>query len=476
MNDRLELTADEMRDLGYRVVDLLVNHFEGLPDERVPNITRRGEVEARLREPVPAEGSDPADVLAQLQRDVMPFTSHVDHPRFFAFIPSPSNFVSVMADALTSGLNVFAGTWIESAGPSMVEWTVVDWLRDLCGMPEGAGGLCVSGGSMANLTALAAARHVHLEDWTDGAVIYCSDQAHASIDRSLRVLGFSDEQIRRLPPDDAFRLDLHALRRAVAEDRAAGRRPFCVVASAGTTNTGAVDPLDALADFCEAEHLWLHVDGAYGAAAVLCEKGRTLLNGLGRAHSLSLDPHKWLFQPYEIGCVLVRDRRWLKDTFHYLPEYMQDTQRPEEEEVNYCDYGIQLTRSFRALKLWMSIKVFGLDAFRAAVERGFTMAEAAEEIVREMPEWTLATRAQMGILSFRYTPKDVPEARWNDLNRTLVARINADGFAMVSSTVVYGETVLRLCPINPRLTEEDLRASFERFDGIADSLRGEDGG
>lgn len=464
-NAELSLSPEEMRALGYRVVDMLVEHVATLPEQRVAHRARRADVRARLQEPPPEQATPFAEVLDRMRDDVFGAISHVDHPRFFAFIPSPSNFVSVMAEALAAGYNVFAGTWIESAGPAEVELVVVDWLRQLCGFPEPAGGLFVSGGSVANLTALAAARHVRLGDRLDGAVVYFSDQTHSSVERALRLLGFRAGQLRKLPSDAAFRLDVAALRGAVAGDRARGLNPFCVVANAGTTNTGAVDPLEALGAFCRESGLWLHVDGAYGAAAVLCDRGRAALRGLGDADSLALDPHKWLFQPYETGCVIVRDRAWLRDTFHILPEYLRDTQGAEA--VNFADYGIQLTRSFRALKLWLSLKVFGLDAFRRAVERGFVLAEAAEQMLHGMPDWEVASPAQMGILAFRYAPAGMPDDALDALNLDLIRRINDDGHAMLSSTVLRGRTVVRLCPINPRTSEADLRTTLARLDAFA---------
>ena len=464
----LTLPPEQLRAFGYRVVDMLVEHTAGLAAQPVPHAHRgaRPALEARLREPIPEDGTDPEAVLGRLRRDVFSHISHVDHPRFFAFIPSPGNPVGALADALASGFNVFAGTWIESSGPAVVELVVVDWLRQLCGMPEGAGGLCLSGGSMANLTALAAARHARLGPDFGEAVIYCSDQTHSSVARGLRVLGFRPDQLARLPADAAYRLDVDALREALREDRAAGRVPFCVVASAGTTNTGAVDPLAALAELCEAEHLWLHVDGAYGAAGVLCDEGRAALAGLGRADSIALDPHKWLFQPYELGCVLVRDRRLLREAFHIRPEYLHDAQGADEE-VNFGDYGIQLTRRFRALKLWMTIQIYGMAAFRTAVARGFALARHAEALLRRMAGWEVTTPAQMGIVTFRHAPPGLDAAALDAHNRALLDRLHADGFAMLSTTVLDGRMVLRLCPINPRTTEDDLAATLAKLDAFA---------
>jgi aromatic-L-amino-acid decarboxylase len=469
MSSTLNLSREDMRALGYRVVDILVEHFQELSERPATRKADRPTLEARLREALPEHGSNALEILDQLQRDVFSNIMHTDHPRFFAFVPSPSNFVSVMADALAAGFNVFAGTWLEASGPAQIELVTIDWLRQACGLPDSTGGLFVSGGSMANMTALAVARHVKLANRIEGAVVYFSDQTHSSIERGLRVLGFQNNQLRKIQSDDCFRLDLSALEREVKADRAAGRVPFCVVANAGTTNTGAIDPLLALVDYCHQEELWLHVDGAYGAAAVFCKRGPALLDGLGRVDSLSLDPHKWLFQPYEIGCVLVREERWLQEAFHILPEYLEDIEG-KEGEVNFCDRGIQLTRGFRALKLWMSLKVFGQSRFREAVNRGFEMAEVAEAALRELSNWEVVTPAQMGILTFRCAPGGLPPEELNRLNRELIDAMIADGFAMVSSTVLRGQTVLRMCTINPRTTETDVRGTIERLDNMSKRL------
>ena len=470
-NESLTLSREEMRALGYRVVDILVEHLAELPDKPVTRKAGRAGLEARLREPLPEHGADALAVLDQVERDVLDNIMHLDHPRFFAFVPSPGNFVGAMADALAAGFNVFAGTWLEASGPAQIELVAIDWLRQACGLPDSAGGLFVSGGSMANITALAVARHVKLGNRDADGVVYCSDQTHSSIERGMRVLGFRDDQLGRVPSDDRFRLDVPALQRAVEADRRAGRLPFCVVANAGTTNTGAIDPLPALATYCRQEGLWLHVDGAYGAAAALCERGRDLLQGLGEADSLALDPHKWLFQPYEIGGVLVRQARWLRETFHILPEYLADTEG-QAGEVNYCDRGIQLTRGFRALKLWMSLKVFGAAGFRAALNRGFELAETAEAVARGLPDWEVVTPAQLGIVTFRYAPPGVAAEELERLNQALVDGMIADGFAMVSSTVLRGQTVLRLCTINPRTTADDVRETLARLDGIGRGMVG----
>lgn len=464
MNEKLELSAAEMRALGYRVVDLIADHFSNRRDHPVGRKGDPAALRPAFLEPPPLAPVPMEQILSRLAREVFPQTLDIAHPRFFAFVPGPSNFVSVMADALASGFNVFNGSWLGGSAAAALELAVIDWFRQWCGFPVSAGGLFLSGGSMANLTALAAARHAKLGDQTARAVIYYSDQTHSSIDRALRMIGFLPGQMCRIACNAEFRLPVSELARLVQADRDAGLRPFAVIANAGTTSTGAIDPLREIAAFCRAEGLWMHVDGAYGAAAVISERGRRLLEGIELADSLTFDPHKWLFQPVECGCVLLRDAAALKSAYRIMPEYLADVHR-NAMEVNPCDYGIQLTRGFRALKVWMSIEHFGLAAFQAAVERGFELAAIAERKVRTMPAWEVVTPAQMGIVTFRRRGAEEPfYARMHDA-------MLADGFALVTSTVLRGETVLRMCTINPRTTEADVEQTIDWLDALSRLIR-----
>ena len=459
---RISLSREEMRSFGYRVIDLLAEHFAQLA---------RGPVGAKL-DPArignlfsagpPEVGREPRELLAQLEREVFPNNLHVDHPRFFAFVPGPNNFISTMADALVAGFNIFNGTWLGGSAAAALERGVVGWFCRTCGLPETAGGLFVSGGSMANLTALVAARHALLQDRVERAVVYFSDQTHASVERALRVIGFSPDQMRKLPPDDKFRLPLGGLRAAIVEDRAKGLRPFCVIANAGTTNTGAVDPLPELADLAAMEKLWLHIDGAFGAASILSPRGKSLLTGLERADSISLDPHKWFFQSFECGCVLVRDIARLKSAFQVRPDYLRDVHR-KAAEFNPCDYGVQLTRSFRALKVWLSFETFGIGAFRQAITRGFELAELAERELRARAGWEILSPAQMATVCFRFGQDD-------QLQTKLVDAMLHDGYALLTSTTLRGATSLRLCTINPRTTEADIVETVNRLDRFARQL------
>ena len=459
---RIALSREEMRKFGYAVVDLLAEHFAKVQDGPVGAKIDPEKIVPLFDVDPPETGRDPNELLAQLERDVFPNNLHVDHPRFFAFVPGPNNFVSTMADALAAGFNIFNGTWLGGSAAAAVELGVVRWLCRVCGLSAAAGGLFVSGGSMANLTGLVAARHALLQDRIEGAMVYFSDQTHSSVERALHVIGFSREQMRKLPSDESFRLPVERVAAAIAEDRAKSLRPFCVIANGGTTNTGAIDPLNELASLAAREKMWLHVDGAFGAASVLSERGKKMLAGIERADSISLDPHKWLFQSFECGCVLVRDVGLLKSAFQIKPDYLRDVHR-NAAEFNAGDHGVQLSRSFRALKVWLSLQTFGLSAFRDAITRGFELAETAERELRALKGWEILSPAQMATVCFRFGKSD-------ELQTELVDRMMRDGYALLTSTSLRGVASLRLCTINPRTTKQDIVRTIARLDKFAQEL------
>ena len=441
----LALEPEELRRLGHRVVDAVVDHWEHLDAGPPLTVGDPAELRERLGGPPPDGPGDVDAALDLLLSDVVTNMQRADHPRFFARVGSPSNPVSALADGLAAGFNVISASWAGGSGPATLELVVLDWIRSWCGMPEGTEGIFVSGGSVGSLTALAAARAAKPEAPT--AIV--GDQTHASVVRALRLLGIRD--VRVLGTDDDFRLRTADVAEVIGD----GTDTVCVVATAGTTNTGAVDPLSELADLCEERGVWLHVDGAYGGPAVLTEPGRELLEGLERASSLVLDPHKWLFQPYESGCVLVREPGALGRAFSMLPEYLLDV---GEGEVNFRDRGPQLSRGSRAMKLWLSLQAFGLDAFRDAVLRGIEVAERAQQRIEETDGLEVVTPAQLGIVTFRHRTAD---------SATLAQRVTADGFAVPSSTVLRGATVLRLCTLNPRTTDEDVDRTIARIAELA---------
>lgn len=446
-----------MRALGYRVVDALVERWAGLADAPIPSPPDRAALRAKLSEPLPRKGRSPEDVLARALDDVLAEAAPTGHPRFFGFIPAPSNFIAVLADALVAGFNPFGGNWVEAPGPHELERVTIGWIAAACGFPEEAAGLFVSGGSMANLTALTAAREERGIE-VDRARIYTSDQTHGSVAKALRVIGFPEAALVVVPTGDDFAMRLDALDEAIARDLARGDAPFAVVATAATTSTGAVDPLDAIADRCAEHGIWMHVDGAYGAAGMFSAGTRARLTGLGRADSLSLDPHKWLFTPYECACVLVRDGDVLTRAFARHADYLTDV---STDEPDFQDMGIQLTRSFRALKVWMTFQVFGADAIDAAIGAGVSRAEHMASRIEAMPGWSLAAPASMGIVAFRCDDLD------DAAHAALVHRLVDTHEAMVSSTVLRGRRYLRACTLNPRTTDADVERTLALLDRLA---------
>jgi glutamate/tyrosine decarboxylase-like PLP-dependent enzyme len=338
-----------------------------------------------------------------------------------------------------------------------VELEVLDWFRRWIGYPESAEGVLVSGGSAANLTAMACARELRLGPMTDRVTAYCSDQSHSSVARAARTLGFRPDQLRVLPSDDRYRIRLDALAAAVRSDRNAGRQPLLVSANAGATNTGAVDPLPELAEFCRDNGIWLHVDAAYGGFAVLTERGREVLRGLELADSVALDPHKWLYQPFECGALLVREPRALERAFSVSPDYLADTEAGAAE-VNFAARGLQLTRASRALKVWMSIRTFGVAAFRDTIDGCLDLAAWAEQLVRDDDRLELMMPATLGIICFRRRLLDAAsEAEVAAGNASLVAALAASGMGLVSSTKLRGRYAIRFCVLNHASTAEHVR-------------------
>ena len=464
----LQLSHDEMKALGTKALELVIQHFETNRENPVAVTLPRAQTESMLRTPLPEQATPVGELVDILARDVFPNALKSDHPRFYAFVPSPTNFVSVIGDLLISGHNLFAGHWMAASAAGQIEINVIDWLNELVGFePRAAGGILVSGGSMANLSAIATARESRLGGPNEKAIVYCSDQTHSSMAKGLRIIGFRPEQRRTVDTDSEFRLSIPALEAAIAADRAAGRLPFAVVANGGTTNTGAVDPLHALADLCAREDLWLHVDGAYGAAAVLTDRGRTALAGIERADSITLDPHKWMFQPYELGCLLVRDADHLRYAFRVEDDdhadYLADVTRHIQNDVNFFERGVQLTRSFKALKLWLSMRTFGVAEFRRAINIGFDMADIAEQRLREDPRWEIVTPSQMGVLTFRWRDDTKTPAEIDAITQDTVERMRQDGYALVMSTVLRGRPALRLCPINPTTNADEITETIARL-------------
>ena len=375
----LSMTREEMLNLSNKASEILVDHnLNYASQDAWDGEFSDGLAKIFMTDP-PEDGQIIDEVLEQAIQNIFPNELNLAHPKCFGFVSSSPTWPSVIADFLASGMNSNVCTWLVASGPSQIELTVIEWIRQWLGYPDTAGGLLTSGSSAATVEAFVAAREY--ANNPSRATVYMSDQTHQSIIRAARVIGISVENIKKIPSDDRFAIDVNLLAGAVAEDVKNGFQPVLVVANAGTTSTGAIDSLNWIADFCESQNMWFHVDAAYGGFACITQRGRKLLKGIERADSITLDAHKWLFQPYEVGCLIVKDLQNLESVYSMRSDVLQDTVWGKDHP-NIANRGIQLSREFRAFKIWMSVQVFGMKAFRDTVEQCFALAENAQNYIQ----------------------------------------------------------------------------------------------
>ena len=407
-----------------------------------------------LTSPPTEEGIGIEEALRLLQENVDTPGINPASGRFLGYIPGGGLFPAALGDFLAAVANRYAGVFFASPGAVRMENMLVDWMGDLIGYPAARGGTLTSGGSIGNLVAIVSARDARgiAGEAVSSAVVYLTEETHHSVEKALRIAGLGSCVLRRVPLDEGYRMDPAALATSVTRDAAAGLRPWLVVASAGSTNTGAVDPLPAIARIAHDNGLWFHVDGAYGAFFALCEEGRAILQGMEHSDSIVLDPHKGLFLPYGTGAVLVRERPALLAAHQYLADYMQDaTVAPEE--LSPADLSPELTRHFRGLRLWLPLKLFGLAPFRAALEEKMLLARYFYDQIQEVPGFVAGPPPDLSVVVFRYLP---PQGDADAFNRRLVEALQQDGRVFLSSTRLEGNFVLRAAILSFRTHLEDV--------------------
>jgi len=407
-------TADEIRRIGYRVVDLIAEHLTALPGEPVFRPVPPELAQAFLSTPPPQDPVSPDDILNAFQHTIAPYPFGNGHPRFWGWVNSPPAVMGVFADALAAAMNPSCAGGNHAA--IYVERQVTGWFREMLGFPAASMGLLVSGGSMATMTALAVARHVKsgvdvrvngLREAPSAFAFYMSTEAHSCARKAIELLGFGSASVRTIATDDDYRMNVAALEAAIAGDRAAGIRPIAVIATGGSTNTGAIDDLSAIAAVCREHDVWMHVDAAYGGPAILSAKYGGALRAIAEADSVALDPHKWLFVPVEAGLVVVRDAEAMRSAFSLVPPYIR--QSGSAGEVYglpwFSEYGFQQTRGFRALKVWMTLQQFGLQGYREIIEDNLALAGYLADRVRKAPDLELAAPPSLSVVCFRFAPK-----------------------------------------------------------------------
>lgn len=450
-----------MRALGHRMLDDLFDHIETLRDrpvwEPLPD-----EIIERFQLPLPRDGKSLGQVYEDFQQNVMKYSTGNLHPRFWGWVMGNGTPVGLLADMLASGLNPNMGGG--ETAPNHLEHQVLKWCREMFEFPAGASGVLVSGGSMANLLGLAVGRHARSgfdirSNGLIGApplVFYGSSEMHSSLQKGIELLGLGSNHLRPIPVDDHFHLDMRALASSVAQDRQAGFKPIGVIGCAGTVNTGAIDPLEELAEFARSQELWFHIDGAFGALAYLSPTLRPRLVGLPKADSLAFDLHKWFYLPFEIGCVLVRDEEVHRHAFALHPDYLQHATRGLAGGPPWLsDYSLQLTRGFRALKAWMALETHGVDLIARMIRKNVQQAEYLAEVVQEAPDFELLAPVDLNVVCFRFTGGSPDPASIDDLNEEILFRLQESGAAVPSSTKINGEFALRCAITNHRSQRED---------------------
>ena len=459
-----------MRVMADLVVARCVDHIASLPQQALYGVHDAEALCISMRESAPAAGTALPALLDELFERCIPQSFNTASPGYLAYIPGGGVYTAALADFIADTTNRYTGVWQAAPALLQLESNALNWLREWIGMPAGTSGVFTTGGSMATFNAVLCAREQYLGAEIRRGVLYTSDQAHHCVHKSARLAGIMPDRVRSIPCDARYHMPVDSLRAAIAADRSAGLTPFMVVSSAGTTNTGAVDPLDAIADLCAADDLWHHVDGAYGAFFQLCDDTRTVLRGIERADSLTLDPHKGMFMPYGTGALLVRDGARLRAAHEATADYLPDMPSPAEF-YDPSQHGPDLSRGFPGLRMWMTMKIYGTDTFRAAIAEKRALALDAAARVSQLPHVVMDAPPELSLFPFHLTWPGATRAQEDDATRALMDNVSKRGRVMISCAVAGGRYVGRVCVLSFRTHAAQIDALVEDLsDAIHDVI------
>lgn len=484
----LDLSPESFRELGYRVIDIIAEYYRDIRNVPVFPPRTSEEVARVFEEELPQNGQEPHSILTEWTEKVLPNTTHLGSPRYFGFVNGSGTMISTLAEALAASVNMNVGAWKPAPAATEIERRTIAWIAELIDYPVTCGGMFTSGGTMANFTGLLAALRntapydttqegLQSEDRHGRFLVYMSDhEGHASIVRVADLLNLGRSAIRPVPGKADFTMDTDALEKMLDEDTARGDIPFCVVAQVGSINVGAIDPLEDIARICRERDLWFHADGACGAVGAMLPEKRHLFKGLEKADSVTLDPHKWLYVPYECGCVLVREPEKLRRAFSVTAPYLRGNLPTEYTGLDYLEYGPQMSRGFKAFKLWTTLKHYGVEGYRKLLSQNVRCAEHLDQLVRTSQDFEALHQPILFIYSFRYLPKDLRSAVQQNgnfdsdlnayldrLNQLIADEIQLSGTAFVMTSKVHQRTVLRMSICSHRTTPEDIELVFRKL-------------
>jgi aromatic-L-amino-acid decarboxylase len=477
----LDCTPEQLREMLYHASDLVVKLYSDLDRKKIVHGKSPSQVRALFDEPLPRNPGEIRELIDRVEDDVLGAATLNMSPRFFAYVMGGPSHVSIIAELLAASLNQNCAKWHLSASASEIELQVIRWIAEFIDYPSETGGVLVSGGSAANMTCLAVARKVktHFDVAADGLkagpplTVYVSEEGHSCLDKSLDLLGIGKNQLRKIPVKDDFTINVELLEKQILEDKSEGFYPICVIGNGGTVNSGVVDPLDLLADICSKYDLWFHVDAAYGGPAAATSIAGHLFKGIEKADSLALDPHKWLYVPFETGCVLIRNRQHLRDTFSILPDYLR-LDMDKSGRVDLMEYSFQLSRNFKALKVWMTFKAYGAEMLRDSIEENIRTMHYLAGLIEQSHDLECLAPAPLSAVCFRYLTDDVryheDEKYLSLLNKSILDAVERDGRIFITGTVIRGKTALRACCVNHRTGPEDVEYLLSVLREIGSSI------
>lgn len=454
---------NDVKTLGYQIIDDMVDYLQNIGD-RTPWSPIPDEVKAGFEKPLPHQPSDIFEVYKEFKQNILPYPGGNIHPKFWAWVQGTGTPMGAFADLLASVMNNNVTLGDQSA--LYVDRQVINWCKELLNFPAEGSGMLVSGGSVANITALLVARNTVITNAKNGGVYaapgkltaYCSSETHNCIGKAAEVIGIGNEQLRKIPVNDNYEIDIKALKNRIREDKTAGFVPFCIIGNAGTVNTGAIDPLDDLLKIAREEGIWFHIDGAFGALAKLVPAFQSRLKAVEEADSVAFDLHKWMYMPYEVGCVLFKDRDSHRNAFTSPANYLSYHDRGMAAGLEtLSNYGMELSRGFKALKVWMSLKEHGADKYAAMIAQNIDQAFYLGQLVEQHPELELMAAVTMNIVCYRYNPGNLDNERLNLLNKELLMRMQEQGVAAPSSTLLNGNYVIRVANTNQRTRRAHLK-------------------